>query len=435
MPRACASLLLACLALLTACARSEAEWLAELQAEEPFARVLAVTALAQSGQPEVVPHLLAALDDVSEDVRAAGGAGLARLAPHVVPRLLSTLEPGAAPSARRQALEAVPSVAEEAALPLAEALLDGRHEPSAVLAALQRLGAGPGQAALPPLRAALRSPEAWRRRDAAEGLRAVDPVNRDSIVALLPLARDPDPEVRDTALQAAVAGLLMRQREGDPLARHAAQVQLETLGEAALPALARALREAESADAREPVEALAAHGPAGLRAALDALNPRNPQHVLHVQVLSRRVGPDALPLLLRLRAGSDARERLMATLALGPLGAAARAAVPGLLDDLDTAETLQRFAAAHALGLIGPADDAQLERLLAALHAGDGILQSSLLAGVADALLERMAARPDPAGWEERYRSLGPAGRDHARLRAQEDGPRGDAARAFLARD
>ncbi|MBM3986240.1 MAG: hypothetical protein FJ296_11240, partial [Planctomycetes bacterium] len=67
MPRAPLPLL-ACL-LAAACSKGESEWVADLSAPEPFARVLAVTALAESRKPEVLPHVLAALDDVSEDVR------------------------------------------------------------------------------------------------------------------------------------------------------------------------------------------------------------------------------------------------------------------------------------------------------------------------------------------------------------------------------
>jgi HEAT repeat protein len=349
-------LLLACL-LAAGCSKGESEWLADLSAQEPFARVLAVTALAESRKPEVLPHVLAALDDVSEDVRAAAGTALVRLGPAAVPALLDALRPGAPVAQREGALAGLPLLAPQAAEPLARCLLDEAWERPAVLKALERLGPAAGRPALAPLIAALRSPEPWRRCAAAEGLRAVDPTDRDVLAALLPVARDPDPQVRDAALKTSVAGLLLRLRTEDGLARHAAEVQLETLGTSAVPALARALREAREGEDAEPVAALAAHGPDGLLAALEALNPRDPQHVVRALSLTAAVGKDALPRLQQLHAGEPSPRRLLATVCLGALQAAARPATPALLADLRGTDPLQRWAAAHALGQIGPADD------------------------------------------------------------------------------
>lgn len=426
-------LLLACL-LAAGCAKGEGDWLADLSAEEPFARVLAVTALAESGRPEVLPHVLAALDDVSEDVRAAAGAALVRLGAAAVPALLDALRPGTPVAQRQGALAGLPLLAPQAAEPLARCLLDEAYERPAVLRALEGLGPGAGRPALAPLIAALQSPEPWRRSAAAEGLRAVDPADRDVLAALLPVARDADPQVRDAALKAAVAGLLLRLRTDQGLARHAAEVQLETLGAAAVPALARALREAREGEDREPIAALAAHGPDGLLAALDALNPRDPQHVVRALALTAAVGPDALPRLRALHAGEPSPRRLLATVCLGALHEEARPAVPELLADLRGSDPLQRWASAHALGLVGPASDEQLRELLDTLRGADRVLQESLAPGVVDALLERVAARPaEAAAWRAELRALGETAVPHLQHRARGGDARAQAAAQALA--
>ncbi len=427
MPRA-RPLILACL-LLAGCAKSEAEWVADLSAQEPFARVLAITALAENPRPEVLPHLLAALDDVSEDVRAAAGAALTRRGPAALAPLLDALRPGAPVAQRQGALAGLPLLAHDAAEPLARCLLDPDYERPAVLRALEHLGPAAGRPALAPLIAGLASPEAWQRAAAAEGLRAVDPTDRDVLAALLPVARDADPQVRDLALKAAVAGLLLRLRSGDDLSRHAAQVMLETLGDSAVPALARALREAPAGEDQEPLAALAAHGPDGLVATLGYLNPRDPQHVARALALTAAIGPDALPRLLALHAGEASPLRLLATVCLGALHAAARPAAPALLADLRGSDPLQRWAAAHALGLIGPDDDEQLRELLATLRDADRLLLDSLAPGVVDALLERIAVRPaEAAAWRTELEALGDSAVPQLQHRA-----RGGDARAQLA--
>src|SRR5262245_55813125 len=146
------------LVLLAACARTADEWLADLAAPEPFTRVLAVTALAELGQQDALPHVLAALDDPSDEVRAAAGASLARLGPPAMATLLSALKPGAPAVDRERVLVCLPLLGPQAAEPLVAALFDGQHGTQAVLSALERLGPDASRSTLPGLIKALSSP-------------------------------------------------------------------------------------------------------------------------------------------------------------------------------------------------------------------------------------------------------------------------------------
>src|SRR5262245_8181089 len=244
---------------LAACARTADEWLAQLASPEPFTRVLAVTALAESGQQDALPQVRAALDDPSAAARASPGPSLARLGPPAMARLLSALKPGAPAIDRERVLVSLPLLGERAAEPLVTALFDGEHGTQAVLSALERLGPQASRPTLPGLVKALSSPAPETRALAAEAIHVVDATDRDALAALLRACNDSEPVVRTAALEAAVGGLLARMRL-DSLARAAAQSQLEALGDAALPALARALRAAQPSTAAEPLAALAAFG-------------------------------------------------------------------------------------------------------------------------------------------------------------------------------
>src|SRR5262245_27642726 len=121
------------LLLAAACARSEAERLADMTSPDPFERVMAVTALAQPHRPEALPLVLDALDDPDTQVREAAGTALTRMGAAAAPGLLEGLRPGAAPRDRLRSLAALPLLGEAAAKPLAGALLDGAHDHDVVL--------------------------------------------------------------------------------------------------------------------------------------------------------------------------------------------------------------------------------------------------------------------------------------------------------------
>jgi HEAT repeat protein len=399
------------LLLVAACARSEADWIGKLASPDPFERVLAVTALAQGGRPDLLARVLDALNDPDEQVRAAAGAALARLGEQAAPPLILGLLPDAPARDRERAMDTLPLLGDAAAAPLAEALLDGKHDKLAIFSLLERIGPQAGRPALPAFLKALQEPgDSGRRAVAAEGLRAVDPTDHDVLLVLIQVARDPDDTVRDAALMAAVTGLLARERLPDGVARAAAQAQLETLGPAALPALARALREAETPDQEVgPLAVLATYGVAALGPAFDALNPRDPRHVDRAGRLAVALGADALPQLLAFLDGHDVQRRLLAMVALGELKSLAAPAVPRLLDEVDGNEPLARWGAGHALGLIGPQDDAQLARMLKASAGADGILRQQLVPGLVPALLARIDDRPaESAAWRAKLDALGP---------------------------
>jgi len=415
------------------CAKSEAEWIADLAAPEPFARVLAVTALAKAGRSETLPLLLAALDDPSEEVRAATGAALARWGDPAAPPLIEALRPEASQVDRHRALATLPLLGAHAAAPLVEALLDGEHVSRDILELLQRLDAEAAGPVIPTLVAALEAPLPEQRRLAAEALHFLAGNDREALLGLLRTAHDPDPVVRATAMKAIVGTLLKRMRTTDGLARHVAEVQIQTLGTEALPALARALREAAPEEAAEPIAALATHGAAALMPAFGVLNHRDPQHLQRACALAAAIGPDALEPLAELMDSDDPAQRLLATVALGALGPAARPAVPRLLQDLKDKDTLRRWAAAHALGLIGPSDDDQLLQLLGAARDADHVLRDQLAPALVEALLDRIGTRPaQAAAWRERLLALRPEATPQLERIAGGSGPRAALARSLL---
>src|SRR5262245_27429923 len=426
----CRALLLATLA---GCARTADEWLADLAAPEPFPRVLAVTPLAELVQQEALPHVLAALDDPSEEVRAAAVASLARLGPPAMATLLSALKAGAPAVDRERVLVCLPLLGPRAAEPLVAALFDGEHGTQAVLTALERLGPQSTRSTLPELIQALSSPKAETRALAADAIHVVDATDRDALAGLLAACRDSSPLVRTAALEAAVGGLLARMRL-DSLSRAAAQSQLESLGPGALPALARALREAQPGAADEPLAALAAFGPAALGPAFDELYHRNPQHVQRAGALAAAIGPEAVPVLLQMLDGTDQRRHLLALTGLGALKQAARPTVPRLLQELRTGEPMVRWGAAYALGLIGPSTDDQLREMLAVAAASDYVIHDQIAPGLVDALLERIATRPDEADvWRAALHDFGPDAIGPLQHAAAGSGPRAEAAAEALA--
>jgi HEAT repeat protein len=219
----------------------------------------------------------------------------------------------------------------------------------------------------------------------------------------------------------------------DGLSRAAAQSQLETLGDAALPALARALREAQPGTTTEPLAALATFGPAALGPAYDQLYHRNPQHVQRAGALAVAIGPEALPTLLEMLDSTDQRRHLLALTGLGALKQAARPAVPRVLQDLHDAEPLVRWGAAYALGLIGPTDDDQLRELLALAAASDHVIHEQIAPGLVEALLDRIAARPAEAdAWRAALRELGQDAVPTLQHIAAGSGPRAKAAAEAL---
>jgi HEAT repeat protein len=95
-----------------------------------------------------------------------------------------------------------------------------------------------------------------------------------------------------------------------------------------------------------------------------------------------RMGPKAVPGLVRLLASPEASVRTGAATALAGQGAGAAAAVPALVKLLNDPESEAQVVAADALGAVGPAAAQALTRLEAIADGSEGYLRASAQAAI-----------------------------------------------------
>ncbi|HTE06683.1 MAG TPA: HEAT repeat domain-containing protein [Planctomycetota bacterium] len=196
-------LLLAALLALAACAKSTADWRADMASEDPYARLLAVVGLGRSGDPEAVDDLCAAVSDGDEEVAREAREALARFAPVAVPRLLDGLADRQARGERDRSVAAALLIGMGApAVPLmAAALRDGTHARAPIALTLGRMGE-PGVLALAAL---LREPDAELAALAARSLAGSGEAGRAALPALAEALARPEPEVVKQAAAARAA--------------------------------------------------------------------------------------------------------------------------------------------------------------------------------------------------------------------------------------
>jgi HEAT repeat protein len=176
-----------------------------------------------------------------------------------------------------------------------------------------------------------------------------------------------------TALQAPSSG-----------ARLAALWDLTALGnraEAAVPALARILKDAEPSLQAAAAEALGAVGPATeaavsdlLEAALQDGNEGLCRSAVRALGQIGRRPESVVPTLLDLLARGEPDLQLIAVEALGAFGPAAAAAVPALAAVLEDADDNLAGEAAWALARLGEAGRPAIPDLVRALKSGEGVL-------------------------------------------------------------
>jgi HEAT repeat protein/lysophospholipase L1-like esterase len=237
---------------------------------DPGVRRAAAEALGRSpaGALAAAGALFRALDDASANVRRAAARALATRPPRrtqddaEIDRLIAALghDDLYARAFAAWSLGRLGPSAARAAPALVEALqLEGRSRGVAART-LARLGPAAAQAAIPALTAALDSPEAPRRWNAALALGLLGPPARTAVPSLVARLDDAEPRVRAHAARAlgrigaadpAVAGALaaVLRRDGDADVRAMAVRALGRLG-ASDPAARRALEAARGDDVR-----------------------------------------------------------------------------------------------------------------------------------------------------------------------------------------
>ena len=161
-----------------------------------------------------------------------------------------------------------------------------------------------------------------------------------------------------------------------PKVRESACAGLGGLGSAAteaVPALTKALTDADSAVRKEAAQALERICPdkrAWVPGLVVALSDASEEVRRSAAKALSRMGPVAVPALSKALAHDDSRVREGAARALGQIGPAARAAVPALVAALTHEAWALREAAVASLGEIGPAAEAAVPALIRALSDG-----------------------------------------------------------------
>ena len=282
-----------------------------LKNPDPRVRSKAIEILRLEFGSQAVPNLIRALNDADAAVRRDAIHALASIQPPAQ-ETLSALATAMRDPDRGVRRAAVAALGDLRAVPvLAQALKDPdkdirRNVVRALRRTVTRPGVTPEPTAAPAVAAlaeALHDTDRDVRYAAAASLGVIGPMARDVTPSLATAMKDPDPSVRRAAT--------------DALGRVG--------GAAAVPALAKALRDPQVADA--VVSALAALGPEAR---------------------------DAAPALIDYAKTGDRRGRPAALMALAKIGPVVPEVVPTLTLALNDPDVEVREAAVQALGVIGP---------------------------------------------------------------------------------
>ncbi|MDB6151946.1 MAG: repeat-containing protein [Chthoniobacteraceae bacterium] len=163
-----------------------------------------------------------------------------------------------------------------------------------------------------------------------------------------------------------VAGLITQLASPDRTIRREAALQLGKAGPAAkdaVPGLIKALSDEDKQVWSNAAGALAAIGPEAVEAipalvlALDSRAGRGRERrqlILRAAYALTRIGPAAIPELIKALSSDDTGQRIGASKALAGMGPAAKDAIPALLLNLSNDDVLLRRETVDALGEIGP---------------------------------------------------------------------------------
>jgi HEAT repeat protein len=289
-------------------------------------RAYAAEVLGCIGDPEVVPDLVATLQDKSAWARAAAAEALGRMktepqlvVPALIPLLqdkVSTVRKGAA-----CALAKYGPAAGEAVLALVQ-LLDDDYSDARWAGALALRSVGtPAKVAAPKLICLLKDKDSEVRRFAAYALGVLGAGTKDTVPALLAALDATDPRESGDPQQAIIYAL----------------EALSTEAGAAAPALVKILGDSsgKSWTRDSTVKALAAIGPPSIPPLAKLVDEgKDEMRYFAIQCLGM-IGPPSAPVLSKMLQNNDWCIRLHAAKALGEIGPAARDAVPALTQALE----------------------------------------------------------------------------------------------------
>jgi HEAT repeat protein len=262
-------------------------------------RRIGVEILADTDAPEVLPALLARLDDEDPEVRRSALRGAARDGDA---RAREALEAMLAAADGERGFAAMALAEADAWAPAAALAAMEDADPGVRAAAARALGAAPTETALPPLLDALADPDERVRAQAARALGRLGP---DAVQPLFEMLDDRDREPAALDALNALPGLDVRRLA--PYARDRARSAARVAGWAralagrgeATALLVAALEERARANGAAALRALAPGSPDALRVVLDNLwSADADQRANAVEMLDAAATPDVARLLL-----------------------------------------------------------------------------------------------------------------------------------------
>jgi HEAT repeat protein len=342
----------------------------------------------RKGLPKNVPGLMEVLS--SKDsflVKRCAGEALVKMGPSArsaLPALLMRCEQGDE-DVEWVILELAKAAGASAVSPLAAALTDGH--PIIRQKAAEALGEIGTDAApsVPKLTGALHDPAPAVIIASALSLRKIDKHDDGEVGALIELLTNKDTQIRARAVFAlgefgadaseAVDPLMNTLETGDSQAEGLTARTLGLIGPAAQPAIPRIITMLDSDNSQTLMFSMEALGRFGIEAKaaiprLLVLAERKEQMVGAISALSS-MGADAMPGLLALyRHGKDRQHSWIARefIKQGPNAAAA---VPTLVEDLQSERRNRAATAAWALGSIGDSAKVAVPRLVELIHDDD----------------------------------------------------------------
>jgi HEAT repeat protein len=221
--------------------------------------------------------------------------------------------------------------------------------------ALAMMGADAAPA-VPALTAALASESPMVRAHAAIALARIGEPARGAAANLARLIVDKNSKVRRAAL------LALRAIKPDR--------------SVTLPIISKALADAEPATRIHALHSIASMGEAAMPALLKALD--HPEARYWAILVIGELGPKAklaVPQLTKLLRDESVQIRREAVMALGAIGKDAAPAVPGMIAALNDQTASVRFGAAYALGILGPDAKTAIPPLTAALNGDDEFMR------------------------------------------------------------
>lgn len=415
-----------------------------LKDRNQFIQLAAAETLAKIGKNAraATPSLINALRDGRKDLKKAAALALGRIGQSAVPSLLGLLKTNNEDKVIRvaifKAFEIMGPQAKEAVPVLIEALRDreravtfaastalskigelaisqlidsAKNEDQEIrLAAVTGLGAlgAKSKPSIEALARALKDEQLIIRQAATDYIGLVGPGAKIAIPELIVLTRSRDKALKDMSLRAlgnigeaaisAVPAVTECLNDAYPFARKTAAEALGKIGpgaKSAIPAMLKLTQVQDKSTRDICSQALARIGKESIPELIEALNIENRWTRECCAEALATIGADAIAPLIKFLNGKSQPGHAIATEALGKMGLKAKAAIPTLLETLESQESTLRYGSVCALGQIGLANPATIKALTERLKDKNKIIQWAAATAIGQLKPKPEAAIPE----------------------------------------